>query len=78
MFALSKEISKSYKTEIAPKTQISNDKPKKNTTICIINDSPAIQEGILSSIHDIPEIKKLLKLRKKIISTNTPQSKLIL
>jgi DNA-binding NarL/FixJ family response regulator len=65
MFALSKEISKSYKTEKTQKKEATNNNPKKTTTICIINDSPTIREGIFSSIHEIADIKQIIKTSKK-------------
>ncbi|MCF6270139.1 MAG: response regulator [Melioribacteraceae bacterium] len=62
MSALSKSLSEPYTDEKKPKYIINTEAITKGTIICVIvlNDSPAIQEEIISNIQYVPNIEKII------------------
>lgn len=64
MLAISKELQDSFKEERESKETVTKETYSKVVNICIINDSPVIQEGIVSAIKSVPGVQKIITTSK--------------
>jgi len=64
MFALSNQLKETLKVEKGSKNIVTDEPPVKNVKICIIDDSPTVQEEIVFAIKNVQSVKKVIKTSK--------------
>jgi len=64
MLALSKELQNTFKLEDEITKAVNNGDSSKNINICIINDSPIVQEGIVSALQNVSGVDKITTISK--------------
>lgn len=72
MLALSRELQDRFKLEDEATKTVTNGNSPNNINICIINDSPVVQEGIVSALQNVPCVNSIITTTKNDFQENEP------